>query len=157
MEYQYFATVLYVKLLRICFHVSVPESLCAMQEPQQSLPDDDELKKEVLAVLENVDVQEFNIKMLMNSLSKPLPSFKLLSDCAYTNVIILHCCCSKHAGACDSKLALYKPTCKAEGLERVLCRYQVQSGPEGQEAHDQGNCHSVLCTAGLTERVKACQ
>ena len=74
MEYQYFATVLHMKLLRICFHVSVPESLCAMQEPQQSLPDDDELKKEVLAVLENVDVQEFNIKIIMNSLSKPLPS-----------------------------------------------------------------------------------
>ena len=51
----------------------MPESRCAMQEPQQSMPDDEELKREVLAVLENVDVQEFNIKMLMNSLSKPLP------------------------------------------------------------------------------------
>ena len=34
------------------------------------MPDDEELKKEVLAVLKGVDVQEFNIKMLMSSLSK---------------------------------------------------------------------------------------
>lgn len=51
----------------------------------QSMPDDEELKKEVLAVLKGVDVQEFNIKMLMNSLSK-LSSWRHLlatsaSDC----------------------------------------------------------------------------
>lgn len=54
------------------------------------MPDNEELKKEVLAVLENVDVQEFNIKMLMNSLSRPLPLFNLMADCTYTNVTMVH-------------------------------------------------------------------
>ena len=49
----------------------------------QSMPDDEELKKEVLAVLKGVDVQEFNIKMLMNSLSKLSAWRHLLATSAF--------------------------------------------------------------------------